>query len=155
MIETTRDRLEIVSNRVAILEEGANKKFQDAGVLRSLCTKLHAEILTEEKLLAGKWIYIPDKYTVRLEAVDELDGFPKVRELLGPLHNHENYSLWEGTACLRIDDEVLTLCLPTKTAIQFIREHGIMVDMTAAFEHRDKLTERTIAINTLLAEMGE
>lgn len=154
MLETTRDRLATVSKRIEILEADANKKFQDAALLRSLCTKLHVEILTEEKLLAGKWKYVVYKYGILLAARDELAGLAKMRELLSPDY-HESYPLWEDATCLCIDDGEWTLRLPFETAAQFIREHGIIVDMDDALSHRDKLAKRLEVTNTLLADMGE
>ncbi len=153
MLEATRDRLAIVSKRIEILEADANKKFQDASLLRSLRTKLYAEILTEEKLLAGKWKYIVYKRAILLEAKDELAGLVKMRELLSPEY-HESYPLWEDATCLFMDDGAWTLSLPFETASQFIREHGIIVDTTAAIAHRDEMSKRLDATNTLLAEMG-
>ncbi len=153
MLETTRDRLAIVSKRIEILEVDASKKFQDAALLRSLRTKLNAEILTEEKLLAGKWKYIVYKHDILLEATDELAGLAKLRELLSPDY-HESFPLWRDATCLCIDDGEWTLHLPFETAAEFIREHGIIVGMTAALAHRDEMLKRLDVTNTLLTEMG-
>ena len=153
MIETTRDRLATVSKRIEILEAEANKKFQDAGILRSLHTKLCAEIIAEERLLAGKWVHMPNEYVIRLEAAGDLDDFPKVQELLSPMHNHEEYSLWQNRIALRFDDGVVSLWLPHETAMQFIRDNGIVIDLDNLVKNRDDLAAKLTTANELLSNM--
>lgn len=155
MVETTRQRLATVDKRIEILESEANKKFQSSLTLRSLRTKLCAEIIAEGRLLAGEWVHVSNEHIVCLQARDYLDDFPRLKELLSPEHSHEDYALWRDMTCLRFDDGVVSLWPPNKGASQFIKDNGITVDWANLTKSRSKLKSQIETVDALIAEFSD
>lgn len=154
MSKTMRDRLDRVSKRIDTLNDEANQKFRDANPLYEQRKKLYAQILLEEKLLAGSWAITHTKHHLGLEAVGDWNEFPKLRELLKPDY-HENYPLWDDMTSLHFDDGMVTLRLPHEIALRFIRDHGIVIDLSNLTKRRDDLVVQLETANALLRDMGK
>ena len=152
-----RERLDILRDiRNAYNEEG-NKAFENASVLCQEEARIFARIIQDEKLLAGHWTLNDSERTasnwINLEADDMWDKFPDLVDLLEPSY-HECYCFWEDCSqTLRFDDGSLTLRLPHDVAVQFIKDHGIVVGLDRLIDRRDTLAEKLNVANRLLAEM--
>jgi hypothetical protein len=154
MMKAERERIAVIARRIDILNDEGNKKLKYAYTLVSLQTKLCAEVITGERLLAGKWRSIPDNHVVRLVAT--WFDYQRIRELVKPLLIYDDIKLTvvEGVT-LSVGDDSLTLWLTVETAAQFILENGITLDMASVFENRDKLATRLEETNAMIAALGE
>lgn len=152
MSKATRDRINIVTERIDTLEAEANDAFDKAYTLSSLLGKYRADVILEERLLAGVWQYVYDKHCFRLRAWAGVGGLTGLVELLQPNQNHEIYNFWED-GNLRFDDEMMTLWLPLKTADQFVRDHGIVVDVTEITTSRNKVAKQLEEMDALLVNL--
>lgn len=154
MIETIRNRFVTVSKRLEILETEADKKSNDACILASLRNKLCAQILKDEKLLTGTWVIRSTEHILELEAVGGWESFPGVRELLKPDY-HERYAFWGYATYLCFNDGTVSLLLQHEDALQFIRDHGIIVDLSDLTKERDNLVTKLATANAMLSDMEE
>lgn len=134
MTETTHNRLAAVLQKLEILDAEAREKSRQACTLYSLRDKLQAQILMEEKLLAGSWAIKSIEHELELGAVGDWPGLQKARKFLHP-GCPVNYFLWSTETFLRLDGDVMTLSIRHPDAVQFIKDHGIIVKHD---EHRSK-----------------
>lgn len=153
MSETTRDRIDTVAKRIEILEAEGNTALSNAYKLASLHSKYQADVILEEKLLAGVWQYVYDEYCFRLRADGGLDSYPELVGLLRPDQSHKIYGFWEDGS-LRFDDGSMTLWLPLKTADQFVKDHGITVDVTEVTINRDRVAKQLEEMDALLVNLA-
>lgn len=152
MSEATRDRIDTVTKRIEILEAEGNDAFDKAYTLSSLLGKYRADVILEERLLAGVWQYVYDKLCFRLRAAGGSDSYPKLVELLQPDQSHENYNFWEDGS-LRFDEGMITLWLPLETADQFVKDHGIVVDVTEITTSRNRVAKQLEEMNNLIENL--
>lgn len=149
-----REQLNTLSKAIDDLNKVGNKAFHDAYDLQGDRVKVYVQIIKDEKLLAGVWTIKSTEHVLELEAVEDWESFPGVRELLKPDY-HESYDFWGYATYLRFNDGVVTLSLQHEDALQFIRDHGIVVDLCNLTKERDDLVIRLDAANALLADMKE
>ena len=157
MSDCDRERLDILRDIRDAYKEAGNQAFEDASVLCQEEARILAKIIQDEKLLAGNWTLHDNEGEgwcwINLEADGMWDVFPALRDLLEPRF-HECYCLWEDISqTLRFDDGALTLRLPHEVAIQFIKDHGIVVGLNRLIDYRGILVEKLDVVNRLLAEM--
>lgn len=153
MSTNTRDRIDTVAKRIEILEAEGNTALSNAYKLSSLHGKYQADVILEERLLAGVWQYVYDKHCFRLRADGGLDSYPKLGELLRLKQSHEKFDFWEAGS-LRFDDGLMTLWLPLDTAAQFVKDHGIVVDVTEITTSRDRVVKQLEEMDALLVNLA-
>lgn len=150
-----RQQLEILSEEIDVLKDAVAIVGRNIGPLYEKLTKLYVKIILDEKLLAQTWKITSTKHILDLEAVEDWQSFPKLRKLLKPDY-HERYSFFEGFATyLSFDDGTVSLQLEHAVALQFIRDHGIIVDLSNLTAERDVLITKLATANALLDDVGE
>jgi hypothetical protein len=145
---TNRKRLEVLDELIHDYNEAGNKALDDAWKLENEREATLAKIITEDQLLAGLWLLIPSKTTIRLRGSTNIDR-DKLEDLLKP-DFHQSFSLWDSIQ-LHFDDGLISLLIPYGKVRSFIQMEGIRIDEANLKERRDDLSAKLVTMNSLLA----